>query len=151
MKSKQRWDKDKGGFIGEDDEFITSTSAEDSWWDDATEEEEDQSGRKGAIDTSKKAEIVAKNIISRDVPNIEDNKTLPSLHKKAGEDEEGGATAMKEILMLSPPMQRKVANNESTITSNLTMDTRMDVVEINMGNLYISVNHMSHLLSTFMK
>ena len=34
MQSKQRWDKDKGGVIGEDDEFIATASKSDSWWDD---------------------------------------------------------------------------------------------------------------------
>jgi len=141
----------KGGIVGEDDKFIASTFAEDSWWDDVTEEEEDQSGRKVAIDISKKAKIDVKNVLSSDVPGVEDNNTLPSLHTKSGEDEEGGATAMQEILISPPPMRRIVANDELTITSNLTMDIRMDVVEINMGNLDSSVNHMSHLMSTFMK
>jgi len=62
--------------------------------DDATEEEKYQSGRKVALDTSKKAKTDAKNVVSRDIPDVEDNTTLPSLHTKAGEDEEGGATAM---------------------------------------------------------
>ena len=34
IQSKQLWDKGKGGVIGDDDEFVSSTSAEDSWRDD---------------------------------------------------------------------------------------------------------------------
>ena len=54
MQSKQRWDEDKGGVIGEDDTFITSTSAEDSRWDEENDDaEEDDSKRKIAVGTSK--------------------------------------------------------------------------------------------------
>ena len=43
MQSKQRWYKEKGGAIGEDDDFISSTSAEYSWWDD--EEVKNETGK----------------------------------------------------------------------------------------------------------
>lgn len=146
IQSTQRWDKNKGGVIGEDDEFMTSSSAEDSWWGDATEEEKEQSDRKVAID----AVIDAKNVVTMDVPDVEDNQTLPSLRTKVG-DEEGVSTMMQDILMSPPPMQRSATNDESTITGNLTIDTRIDVVETNMGNLDNLVSHMNHLLLTFMK
>lgn len=58
---------------------------------------------------------------------------------------------MQDILISPSLMKRSVANDESTTTSNLTMDTRMDVVEIDMGNLHNYGNHMSHLLSKCMK
>ena len=43
-----------------------------------------------------------------------------------------------------------VISDDLTITSNLTMDTRMDTVESNIGNLDNSVNHMTHVLTMFM-
>lgn len=87
MQSKQRWNKDKGGVIGEDNVFIISMSTEDSWWDDADEDDEEQIDRKVAVDTSKKKKNDTKNVVTREVPDVEDNETLPSLHTKAGEDE----------------------------------------------------------------
>ena len=30
---RQRWDKDKGGLVGEDNACITDESTSDSWWD----------------------------------------------------------------------------------------------------------------------
>ena len=73
----------------------------------------------------KRRKIDAKNAINRDVPDVEDNQPLPFLHTKAGEDEEDESTVMQNILSLPPTMRRSVANDESTITSNLTMDTRL--------------------------
>ena len=104
MKSKQRWDKYKVDVIDKDDEFITFISTEESWWDDAIEDDKRQSGRNMAIDTSKKKTIDAKNVVSRNVPDVEDDQTLPSLHTKAGESEEGGSTAMQNILSSPPTM-----------------------------------------------
>lgn len=51
---------------------------------------------------------------------------------------------MKEMLQTPPPMQRAIVNDESTISSNTTMDTSMKTVESNIGNLDNSVNHMAH-------
>ena len=51
----------------------------------------------------------------------------------------------------TPPPVRRTVNNESTISSNLTMDTWMDAVEFNIGNMENSVNYMSHMLMKFMK
>lgn len=55
-------------------------------------------------------------------------------------------------------MHGMIVNDESTITSNLTMDIRMDAVEIimvvtntNIGNLNNTVNYVSHVLSKFTK
>ena len=50
---------------------------------------------------------------------------------------------MQDMLTSPPSMKHSIANEDSTITSNLTMDTRMDVVETNMRNLDNSVNHES--------
>ena len=90
-------------------------------------------------------------MVSRDVPDEDDNNTLPSLHTKADDVEEDDETAMKDMLNAPPPMRRTIVNDESTISSNLTMDTRMDTVESNIGNLDNSVNHMTHVLTLFMK
>ena len=55
-------------------------------------------------------------------------------------------------------MRRTIVNDESTISSNLTMDARMDAAENNMlitntniGNLDNSINFMNHMLKKFMK
>ena len=72
MQSNQRWDKDKGGVIGKDDEFIARASTSDSWWDDDD-----------IINTGgKHIKVVfdAKNVVSRNVPNEEDNRSLPILN-----------------------------------------------------------------------
>ena len=40
------------------------------------------------MDTSKKKKIDAKNVVTRELPDVEDNETLPSNHTKADEGEE---------------------------------------------------------------
>ena len=152
MQSKQRWDEDKGGVIGEDDTFITSTSAEDSWWDEENDDaEEDNSKRKIAVDTSKKPKIDAKRVVNAEEPDVEDDNTLPSLHTKAGEDEIVDDTTMNEILASPPPMKRNIVNDDSTITSNLTMDTRMADVENNIGDMNNEMSQMNFMLRSFIK
>ena len=142
MQSKQRWDQEKGGVIGEDDEFISSTSGETSWWDEDLETDGNQRTQRITID--------AKNVVTRDVPDAVDSNSLPSLHTKADEGEEDDGAAMNDLLNAPPPVRRTNVNDDSTITSNLTMDTRMDTVESNIGNLDNSVNHMTHVLTMFM-
>ena len=65
---------------------------------------------------------------------------------------------MHDMLAAPPLMRRTIINDESTISSNLTMDTRMDAVENNMlitntniGNLDNSVNFMNHMLKNSWK
>ena len=144
MQSKQRWDHEKGGVIGEDDEFITSASAEDSWWD---EDDVPKDGKQA----TQRITIDAKNVVSREVPDAEDNNSLPSLHTKADDVEECDGSVLKDLLNAPPPMRRTIANDESTISSNITMDTRMDTVEDTIGSLHNSVNHMTHEMMRFMK
>ena len=74
MQSNQRWDKDKGEVIGEDNEFIAGASTLDSWWDDDNIVNTEGKHTKVVID--------AKNVVSRDVPNEEDNRSLPTLNTK---------------------------------------------------------------------
>ena len=116
MQSKQRWDQEKGGVIGEDDEFISSTSGEASWWD------EDLDVTDGKQRTQR-ITIDAKNVVSRDVPDADDTNSLPSLHTKADEGEDDDGAALNDLLNAPPPVRRTNVNDDSTITSNLTMDT----------------------------
>ena len=71
---------------------------------------------------------------------------------------EEGDTTTHNILNAPPPMRWTIVNDESTISSSLTMNNRMDAVEINMiitnthiSNLDNSVNYMSNILAKFMK
>ena len=158
MQSKQRWDKEKGGVIGEDEKSISSMTGVDSWWD-KTEGNAvgTPSQRNVAIGATKKTSIDAKNVVTIDIPDVNDNETLPLPHIKAGEGDEDNTT-MNDIITAPPPMIRTLVNDKSTISSNITMDTQMDSVENNMvtinhniRNLENSVNHMSHMLAKFMR
>ena len=60
--------------------------------------------------------------MSKEEPDVDDDNTLPSLQTKSGEDEAGDDTQMNDILISPPSMKRSIVNEESTITSNLTMD-----------------------------
>ena len=81
---------------------------------------------------------------------MDDNNSLPSLNTKADVEEIDGAV-LRELLNAPPPVRRTVVNDESTIASNLTMDTRMDTVEDTIGSLHNSVNQMTHEMMRFMK
>ena len=55
MQSKQLWDKEKGGVIGEYDEVISSVTGKDSWLDDTVVDDAGSpSQRKVAIATTRK-------------------------------------------------------------------------------------------------
>ena len=159
MKSRQRWDKNKGGVIGEDDDFIFSMTAEESWWDDDGEEENGATNRLfGNAGTTSNIKVDAKNMISKDIPDVDNIATLSSLQTDADKMEEDGDTTVHVMLNVPPLIHRTIVNNESTILSNITMYTRMDAVESNMittnasiGNLNNSVNYMSCILAKFMK
>ena len=71
----------------------------------------------------KKRAIDANNVVSRKVPNTDDINTLPSLQTKYDEVEEPGNVTMHDLLNTPPLMMRTIINDESTISSNLTMDT----------------------------
>ena len=88
MQSNQRWDKENGGVIGEDDELISFTSAEDSWWDEDVE-------ITGVHKVTKRVTINTRSVVSRDAPDNCDNNTLPSLNTKADDVEENDAIVMK--------------------------------------------------------
>ena len=103
------------------------------------------------MDTSKKPKIDAKRVVNAEEPDVEDDNTLPSLHTKAGEDEMVDDTTMNEILASPPPMKRNIVNDDSTITSNLTMDTRMADVENNIGDMNNEMSQMNFMLRSFIK
>ena len=114
------------------------------WWD---EDVEITGGHKA----TRRVTIDAKNVVSRDVSDNCDNNIFLSLNNKADDVEEDDTTAMKDMLNEPPPMRRTIVNDESTISSSLTMYTRMDTVESKIRNLDNSVNHMTHVLTLFMK
>ena len=60
-------------------------------------------------------------------------------------------TTMNEILASPPPMKRNIVNDDSTITSNLTMDTRMADVESNIGDMNNEMSQMNFMLRSFIK
>ena len=99
----------------------------------------------------KKHKIDAKRIVSKEETNVDDDNTLPSLRTKSEEDEAGDDTTMNEILTSPQPMKRSIVNDESTITSNLTMDTIMADAESNIGNMENEVSQMNFMIIPFIK
>ena len=151
IQSKQRWDKCKGGSIGEDDDFISSISAEDSWWDDKEVKNETGSKRMVAIDGTQQVAINAKNVVSRDVLDADNDDSQPSLNTKANETGGMSSQGMYDFLHASPPTRCVIIINNSTISINLTMDTMTDRVKSEICGLDNSVNRMAHMLKTFMR
>jgi len=106
---------------------------EESWWDEDVDEANGKIhrtvGNDGFTPTIK---VNAKNMVSRVIPDIDYNTTLPSLHTKADEMEEEGATTIHDILNAWSTTRRMIVNDKPTISGNLTMDTCMDALESNM-------------------
>lgn len=99
MQSKQMWDKDKGVVIGEDDEFISFMTVEESWWDDNVNKTNETINRTvGNTDSTHTMKVDAKYVLSRDIHNVDDNATLPSLKTKTTEMEEDGDATIHDIL-----------------------------------------------------
>ena len=78
------------------------------------------------------------------------------MNAKVDEVEEYRTPVMQDIL--ASLMRRKILNDESPISSNITMDTHMDAVESNMAttntnivNLDDLVNYIHHVLRDFRK
>ena len=88
------------------------------WWDNGIATTCEKQG-------TKQITIDAKNLVSHDVPDENDNNTLPSLHSNADEVEVDDSTVLKDVLNDPPLMRRTIVNDESTVFSNITMDTRM--------------------------
>ena len=67
------------------------------------------------------------------------------------EDEIVDDTTMNESLTSPPPMKRSSVNDDSTITNNLTMDTRMADVESNIGGMNNEISQMNFMPRSFIK
>ena len=52
---------------------------------------------------------------------------------------------MKDLIN-APPTRHISINNESTISTNITIGARIETVESNIDNLNNSANHMAHML-----
>lgn len=79
----------------------------DSWWGEyEVDAANTTSQRDIAINVTKKKSVDTKNIVSRDISDVDENKTLPLLHIKAGEGGED-ETTMYDILSDPPPMRSK--------------------------------------------
>ena len=134
-------------------------TTEELWWDDDVNKANGTTNRTvGNTGSTTTIKVDAKNVVSRDIPDVDDNATLPSLQTKTDEMEEEGNTTIKDMLNTPPPVRRTIVNDESTISSSFTMDTCMDAMESNMittnihiGNLDMSVNYMNHMLAKLMK
>lgn len=79
-----------------------------------------------------KVVVDAKNGVSCDLQDADDNLTLPSINTKVDEVKEDGVPAIQYILAALSPMHRTNMNDESIISSNLTMYTQINAVESNM-------------------
>ena len=118
--------------IGEDNEFVATASKLDSWWDD--DEAEDTTTK-----DKPKVVIDATNVVTREVPDEEDNDLLPTLNTKVESDEDDNVATMQAILNVPPPVRCTIVDDDTTISSSLTIDAHMD----NMEN---SVNFINHML-----
>jgi len=130
-------------------------STSDSWWND---DQEDIQGISKHMTDINKVIVDTKNVTSCETPNTNNNVILPSLNKKTNEVEEDGIPVIQDMRAAPPLMCRTIVNDEFIISSNITMETRMDMVERNIVttntticNLYNSVNYMNHKLNKFMK
>ena len=89
--------------------------------------------------------IDVKNVVSRDVPDYDDNDTLHCLYIKVDNIEEDNET-MDELISSLPPTQHSIFKNKSTTSSIITMDARIESVESNIVNLHNIFNYMAHML-----
>lgn len=104
----------------------------------------------GNVGSTSTIKIYAKNVVARYISGVDDNSTLSFLYTHDDKVEEEDTAP--------PPMYYTIVNDDFTISSNLTMDTRMDAVESNMvtintnvSNLDNSVNYTSHVPKFFTK
>lgn len=70
---------------------------------------------------------------------------MSSLLTKVDAVYEDDNISMKDFNALSP-VRRAIVIDESTISSYIIMDTPMETVESNIGNLDNSVSHIAHML-----
>lgn len=87
MQSNQwLWDKDRGGVIGEDDEFISSMSTRDSWEHNTLDKPQGISCRCTIhVDPAPTIKVNKRNVVSREMLDTGNNTKLPSLYTKTDE------------------------------------------------------------------
>ena len=128
-------------------------TTEELWWDDNVDEAHGTTNRTvGNAGSTPTIKFDAMNVVSRDIPDIDDNANITSLQTKTDKMEEEGDTTIHNTLNAPTPKRRTIVNDESTISRSLTTDTCLDAVENNMvtmnttiGNLKNSANYKSHI------
>ena len=97
-----------------------------------------------------KVVIDATKVITRNVPDEDDSPSLSSLNTKVEGDNEDKFETMQKMLDAPPLLRRTTTNDDTTISSILTMYNCMDAVKVSMRGMESSVNYINYMLQKFL-
>ena len=134
MQGSQKWDKDKGGILNEDDTLLTESAQTSSWWDNNQPEKKQN---RVVVDVSK--------INTSEVNEKIDNVSLPTVNTKEDNPQELQLPGLANFILNNPVPAAEQNKETATVTSALTLDdvaSRMDDVASRMDTYEGSVSSM---------
>ena len=126
LQSNQTWDPSQGGIVGEDDLAMAGISGDAPWW---------EIGVEKPAEEKKKIIVDVSNIKSGDTVPLTDDGSIPTINTRPGENIKTPNVAA--MLSAPPPLLRSI--DDATVSSSVTLDTRMDTVECDVGDIKASV------------
>ena len=120
MQDAQKWDKDKGGIINEDDLMLAESAQTSSWWD---EEQTDKKQPKVVVDLSK--------VVTSEVNGKYDNESLPTVNTREESPHDIQLPGLANLILNKSAPSTDPLKETATVTSALTLDdvaSRMDEV-----------------------
>lgn len=127
LQGKQTWDPAQGGVVGEDDMAMSGICGDEPWWEIGVE-----------TDTVPKYNISVdvSNITSGKVVPVPDDGSIPSINTRKTSVPNVSVAAM---LNAPPPVQPQRSLDDATVSSGVTLDTRLDTVENDVGDIKASL------------
>ena len=127
LQGKQTWDPAQGGVVGEDDMAMSGICGDEPWWEIGVE-----------TDTVPQHNVLVdvSNITSGKVVPVPDDGSIPSINTRKTSVPNVSVAAM---LNAPPPVQPQRSLDDATISSGVTLDTRLDTVENDVGDIKASL------------
>ena len=128
LQATQTWVPAHGGVVGEDDMAMSGICGDEPWW---------EIGEK--TDTVPKHNVLVdvSNITSGEAVPVPDDGSIPSINTRKGTSVSNISVA--DMLNAPPPVRPQRSLDDTTVSSGVTLDTRLDTVETDVGDIKASL------------
>ena len=134
MQDLQKWDKDKGGIVNEDDAMMSEFANSSSWWD---VDQAEKTEKTIVVDVSK--------VVTTETITKNDDASLPTVNTKEENPNDIQLPGLSKVILNKSVPQMENPKDTATVTSALTLDdvaSRMDEVATRMTTYEGSVHSM---------